>query len=54
MCIRDRFKLGQVYDLLGDCERARGLLEQVVSVHQGKTVATLAEAYLRDKLSCAD
>ena len=48
------FKLGQVYDLLGDCERARDLLEQVVRVHQGKTVATLAEAYLRDKLSCVE
>ena len=46
------FKLGQVYNLLGDCERARDLLEQVVRVHKGKTVATLAEAYLKDKLRC--
>ena len=46
------FKLGQVYNLLGECERARDLLEQVVMVHKGKTVATLAEAYLKDKLSC--
>ena len=46
------FKLGQVYNLLGDCKRSRDLLEQVVTVHQGKTVATLAEAYLRDKVIC--
>ena len=46
------FKLGQVYNLMGDCVRARDLLEQVVELHQGKSVATLSESYLRDKVSC--
>lgn len=47
------FKLGKVYDLMGDCERARELLNQVVRDHQGKSVAKLAEAYLRDQMgSC--
>ena len=46
------FKLGKVYNLMGDCVRARDLLEQVVELHQGKSVATLSESYLRDKVSC--
>ncbi len=44
------FKLGQVYHLLGDCARAETLLKQVISQHQGKSVAKLATAYLRDTL----
>ena len=48
------FKLGQIYNLLGECERARDLLQQVVAAHKGKTVATLAGSYLRDKVSCED
>jgi tol-pal system protein YbgF len=48
------FKLGKVYHLLGDCERATVLLSQIVDIHQGKSVATLAENYLRDKVSCGN
>jgi len=48
------FKLGKVYHLLGDCERATDLLSQIVDIHQGKSVATLAENYLRDKVSCGN
>lgn len=46
------FKLGKVYHLMGDCDRARELLENIVEKHQGKSVARLAETYLRDKLNC--
>ena len=47
------FKLGKVYHLMGDCERATDLLNQVIQQHQGKSVAKLAESYLRDKVgSC--
>ena len=46
------FKLGKVYHLLGDCDRATDLLSQIVDIHKGKSVASLAENYLRDKVSC--
>lgn len=47
------FKLGKVYHLTGDCARATELLQQVVSQHEGKTVAKLAGDYLRDRVgSC--
>ncbi len=46
------FKLGKVYNLMGDCARARDILEQVIQQNQGKTVAKLAETYLRDKVVC--
>lgn len=46
------FKLGKVYHLMGDCDRAEELLSQVVEEHQGKSVAKLAESYLRDKVDC--
>jgi len=46
------FKLGKVYHLLGDCDRATELLNQVVRNQEGKTVSKLAESYLRDKVSC--
>ena len=46
------YKLGHVYNLLGDCDRARDLLEQVIELHRGKSVATLSESYLRDKINC--
>ncbi len=48
------FKLGKVYHLLGDCARAADLLGQVINLHKGKSVATLAESYLRDKVSCTE
>ncbi len=46
------FKLGKVYHLMGDCDRAAELLNQVAREHKGKSVAKLAEAYLRDKVNC--
>jgi tol-pal system protein YbgF len=47
------FKLGKVYNLMGDCARSRDILTQVIQQHQGKTVAKLAETYLREKVECA-
>lgn len=48
------FKLGKVYHLMGDCDRARELLNQVIKDYQGKSVAKLAQSYLRDKVHCDD
>lgn len=48
------FKLGKVYHLMGDCDRATELLRQVAREHQGKSVAKLADAYLRDKVNCGN
>lgn len=45
------FKLGKVYHLTGDCQRATELLNQVVDQHQGTTVAKLASDYLRDRMA---
>lgn len=45
------FKLGKVYHLTGDCQRARELLDQVIEQHQGTTVAKLASDYLRDRMA---
>jgi tol-pal system protein YbgF len=46
------FKLGKVYHLIGDCDRATDLLNEVIEQQQGKSVAKLAESYLRDKVRC--
>ena len=47
------FKLGKVYYLMGDCDRAKELLNQIIAQHQGRSVAKLAETYLRNKMeSC--
>lgn len=46
------FKLGKVYFLMGDCKRARDTLNQVVKDYQGKSVAKLAQDFLRDKVHC--
>lgn len=46
------FKLGKVYHLMGDCQRAKDILTQVVEQQQGRSVANLAESYLRDKVNC--
>lgn len=47
------FKLGKVYHLMGDCDRAREILNQVTTQHQGTTAAKLASDYLRDRVdSC--
>lgn len=44
------FKLGKVYHLMGDCDRARELMENVVEKYKGKSVSRLADNYLREKL----
>ncbi len=48
------FKLGKVYNLMGDCVRATDILNQVIEQQKGKSVAKLAQAYLRDKVSCEE
>ena len=42
------FKLGKVHHLIGDCDKAKELLNKVVEQYQGKSVAKLAAGYLRD------
>lgn len=44
------FKLGKVYYLMGDCDRATEILNQLTSQHQGTTAAKLASDYLRDRV----
>ncbi|MDA0790493.1 MAG: tol-pal system protein YbgF [Proteobacteria bacterium] len=44
------FKLGKVYHQMGDCVRAREMLTEVARKHAGRSAATLAETYLREKL----
>ena len=46
------FKLGKVYNLMGDCARATDILTQVIETQKGTSVAKLAESYLRDKVIC--
>ena len=46
------YALGKVYHTLGDCDRARDLLQQVVDQYPGKSAAKLAESYLRESVSC--
>lgn len=46
------FKLGKVYHLIGDCDRATDLLNRVIEQQKGRSVAKLAESYLRDKVNC--
>jgi tol-pal system protein YbgF len=46
------FKLGKVYHLMGDCDRATELLQQVISGNEGRSVAKLASDYLSTKVSC--
>jgi tol-pal system protein YbgF len=48
------FKLGKIYHLMGDCVRAKELLERVMVQHQGKSVSKLAETYLRDNVGTCD
>ena len=48
------FKLGKVHHLMGDCMRATDLLNQVMEQQQGKSVAKLAESYLRDKVGTCE
>ncbi|MBV1877844.1 MAG: tetratricopeptide repeat protein [Pseudomonadales bacterium] len=44
------FKLGKVYHLMGDCKRSIEYLDQVIQAQRGRTVAKLAESYLREKV----
>lgn len=46
------YKLGKIYHLLGDCTRAQEILEQVAEQHKGKSVARLAEDYLKESVQC--
>ena len=46
------YALGKVYNTLGDCGRARELLQQVRQRYEGKTAANLAEKYLRESIDC--
>jgi len=46
------FKLGKVYNLMGDCGRATDILTQVIETQKGSSVAKLAESYLRDNVNC--
>ncbi len=48
------FKLGKVYHLMGDCGRATELLNQIIEQHQGRSVAKLADTYLRNKMASCD
>ena len=47
------FALGKVHYALGDCERAKTLLTQVVDQYPGKSAAKLSENYLKDIGDCA-
>ena len=46
------FKLGKVYNLMGDCTRATNILNQVIETQKGTSVAKLAESYLRENVDC--
>ena len=46
------YALGKVYNTLGDCQRAKDLLQQVVQRYDGKTAAKLADKYLRESIDC--
>jgi TolA-binding protein len=48
------FKLGKVYHLMGDCVRAKELLERVMDQNPGKSVSKLAETYLRDNIGACN
>jgi len=45
------FKLGKVHHLMGDCDKAKQLLNKVVEQYQGKSVAKLATSYLHDSMT---
>jgi tol-pal system protein YbgF len=46
------YALGKVYYMLGDCERATELLQQVVNQYPSKSAAKLAGNFLRDSMTC--
>lgn len=48
------YKLGVAAHLTGDCTRAEQLLRQVQEKHVGRSIAGLAERYLKDSLSCPE
>ena len=46
-----RYKLGRVYDLLGEKDKAKQTFQMVVANHTGSGAAKLADTYLRTVLS---
>ena len=46
------FKLGKVYHLMGDCERAKSALADVAKTYSTKSAGKLAERYLLDQIDC--
>ena len=47
------FALGKVHYALGDCERAKTLLSQVVDQYPDKSAAKLSENFIKDIGDCA-
>ncbi len=46
------FKLGKVYHLMGDCQRAKTSLSDVAKMYSTKSAGKLAERYLLDQIDC--
>ncbi len=46
------FKLGKVYHLMGDCQRAKSALTDVAKTYTTKSAGKLAERYLLDQIDC--
>ena len=48
MCIRDRYKLADVERRLGNNDKAKGILQQVISQYPGTSAAQLAQRDLKN------
>ena len=48
------YKLGKIYHQLGDCKRAKEMLDSVIEDNPGTSVSRTADAYRRDKLDCTE
>jgi TolA-binding protein len=46
------FKLGKVYHLMGDCQRAKASLSDVAKTYSTKSAGKLAERYVLDQIAC--
>jgi TolA-binding protein len=46
------FKLGKVYHLMGDCQRAKDTLQSVATDFSDKSAGKLADKYLTDQIDC--
>lgn len=46
------FKLGKVYHLMGDCQRAKETLQSVATDFSDKSAGKLADKYLTDQIDC--